>query len=285
MTCVGLQDKGIVRMAGPDAETMLQDVISCEVVGLPKGYTRVGALLAPQGKILFEFLLSRDGEDGFLLELPQDLIAAFMQRMTMYRLRAKVDIENIDEPAVSACWDCAKLDGYLIDERFPKETAAFRVYGTKTEGGGSLEDYARLRVENGVAEAGRDYDLGDAFPHDVLMDLNGGVSLSKGCYVGQEVVSRMQHRGTARRRIVQVAADQPLPDPGTPIEAEGRNIGRLGTVSGNIGLALLRIDRVAKALDGRIPITAADVMLRPELPAWTGLMFPLSEGAAEDTRP
>ena len=279
MTGVELTDRGIVSMTGPDCETLLQDVISCDVTGLPAGHARVGALLTPQGKILFEFLLSRQGADRFFIELPRDQWAAFIQRMTLYRLRAKVDIEPVEDLTVSACWDCRREDGYLADERFRDGADVFRVYGAAPAQDAPAEDYARLRIRYGVPEAGSDYDLSDAFPHDVLMDLNGGVSLSKGCYVGQEVVSRMQHRGTARRRVVQVEADDTLPGDRDAIESGGRGIGQLGTAVGRQGLALVRIDRVAKAMAGDSAITTQGRPLRLRLPAWTGLQFPAVEDA------
>src|SRR6185312_14806155 len=102
-------------------------------------------------------------------------------------------------------------------------------------------DWNAYRIATGVAESGADYALGDAFPHDVLLDQVGGIGFQKGCYVGQEVVSRMQHRGTARRRVLIVRGKAPLPAPGAEITAGSRAIGALGSVSGNNGLAIVRI--------------------------------------------
>ena len=116
--------------------------------------------------------------------------------------------------------------------------------------------------------------LGDAFPHDVLLDQTGGVGFRKGCYVGQEVVSRMQHRGTARRRVLIASADAPLPAPGTPVESGGRTLGALGTVSGAKALAIVRIDRVKEAMDAGQPIAADGVALTLSIPAWAGFTFP-----------
>ena len=120
-------------------------------------------------------------------------------------------------------------------------------------------DWHALRIAHGVAESGSDYAAGDAFPHDVLLDENGGVGFRKGCYIGQEVVSRMQHRGTARRRVLIASAAHALPASGAEILADGRAIGTLGTVVGGAGLAIARIDRVKEALDAGQPITAGGV--------------------------
>lgn len=277
MNCVSLPHRSLVRIAGEDAQTLLQDVISCDVEGLPAGLARVGALLTPQGKILFEFLVSRTGESGFLFDLDDDQVDPFMQRMTMYRLRAKADIERVEPSSVAACWDCPKTEGLIVDERFSDGPAVYRRYGEEMADTSNADDYARLRIDRGVAEAGRDYALSEAFPHDVLMDLNGGVALKKGCYVGQEVVSRMQHRGTARRRIVQVTGESTLPQPGTSVTASDRTIGQLGTTIDGKGLALVRIDRVAKAMDDKTSILAGEAPITLTLPSWTGLHFPTAD--------
>ncbi len=119
-----------------------------------------------------------------------------------------------------------------------------------------------------------DYLLGDAFPHDVNLDQTGGVSFRKGCFVGQEVVSRMQHRGTARRRILIVSCASELPATGTSITADGREIGTLGSVAGNAGLALVRIDRVKEATHKGIPILAGEVAVHLAIPPEHRFTFP-----------
>lgn len=274
MSCVSLPHRSLVRIAGEDAQTLLQDVISCDVEGLPSGLARLGALLAPQGKILFEFLISRTGKNGFLFDMDDDQVEPFMQRMTMYRLRAKAVIERVGSTDVAACWDRPQSDDLIVDERFFDGPAVYRRYGGDAVGTSDADDYARLRIDRGVAEAGSDYALSEAFPHDVLMDLNEGVAMKKGCFVGQEVVSRMQHRGTARRRIVQVTGESALPRPGTSVTANDRTIGHLGTTIDSKGLALVRIDRAAKAMDDETPIFAGSAPISLTLPSWTGLRFP-----------
>ena len=139
-----------------------------------------------------------------------------------------------------------------------------------------------FRIGHGVAESGTDYALGDAFPHDVLLDELGGVGFRKGCYVGQEVVSRMQHRGTARRRVLLVSGDSDLPAPGADITAGGRVLGALGSASGNNGLAILRIDRVKDAIDAGLEIFAADVSVQLTIPSWAKFTFPQETAGKED---
>ncbi|MDP2731675.1 MAG: folate-binding protein, partial [Hoeflea sp.] len=135
-----------------------------------------------------------------------------------------------------------------------------------------------VRIAYGVAESGSDFALSDIFPHDILMDKNSGIDFRKGCYVGQEVVSRMQHRGTARRRVAIVASETELPHPGpdgaaTAILAGEKPVGSLGTVVGKTGLAMVRTDRVAEALAQNTPLTAGGSPVSLALPGWTGLSF------------
>lgn len=114
----------------------------------------------------------------------------------------------------------------------------------------------------------------------MLLDKNGGLSFKKGCYVGQEVVSRMQHRSTPRRRVVIVSADAALPPTGTTITANDKAIGALGTVQGKSALAIVRIDKAGEAMANGIPLLAGDVPVTMVLPEWTGLTFPTSTDEA-----
>jgi folate-binding protein YgfZ len=136
---------------------------------------------------------------------------------------------------------------------------------------GTLAEYHARRIELGVPEGGLDFAYGDTFPHEALMDLLGGVDFRKGCYVGQEVVSRMEHRGTARTRIVPVVLEGPAPALGTEVAAGGKTLGRMGSSAGRHGLALLRLDRVDDALATGAPLAAggATLTLAPRPEWWT----------------
>lgn len=277
MPSVTLSGRAFLRLSGKDAETFLQALITTDLPSLPEGELRPGALLTPQGKILFDFLVRRNGPEAFLIETAQDQRDALAKRLAMYKLRAAVEIAPLDETEATVAWDGAEPDG-ARDARFGG--AGLAVF--RRPGGGGPDDpalYDTLRISAGLPEAGRDYALSDAFPHDVLLDLSAGLSFRKGCYVGQEVVSRMQHRGTARRRPVIVKGDGPLPASGTELLADGRPIGALGTISGSLALAIVRIDRAGEAIRSGTPITADGAPVSVELPAWTGLAFP--DGASE----
>lgn len=272
MPSVTLSGRAFLRLSGKDAEPFLQSLITTDLPSLTEGEIRPGALLTPQGKIFFDFLIRRDGADAFLLETTEDQRDALLKRLTMYKLRAAVDLAVVEGNEATVSWDDAEDDA-ARDARFAKAGIAV----SRRPGGGGSDDpvlYDALRIAAGLPEAGRDYPLSDAFPHDVLLDLSGGLSFRKGCYVGQEVVSRMQHRGTARRRPVTVTGESALPASGTELMAGGKPVGTLGSVSGKQGLAIVRIDRAADAMRAGTPITADGVTVTVALPSWTGLAFP-----------
>jgi tRNA-modifying protein YgfZ len=111
------------------------------------------------------------------------------------------------------------------------------------------------------------------------MDQLNGVDFAKGCYIGQEVVSRIEHRGTARNRIVPVAAEGAAPGAGVPVMAGDKQIGLTGSAAGNRGLAMLRLDRVAEAKAAGTPLTAGGVTITPRKPDWAKFAWPGEKAA------
>ncbi|NHT74940.1 folate-binding protein YgfZ [Rhizobiaceae bacterium CRRU44] len=272
MSLFAVPDRALVTVSGETAVEFLQALITTDVIQLTADEVRPGALLTPQGKILFDFLVSRT-ETGLRLETGAEQAPALLKRLTLYKLRAPITLALDTEINVAVSFDA--VEGALLDVRFATSGApAYRVYGTKgiADTEGRVDD---ARIAGGIAVSGADYALQDAFPHDILLDRNGGLSFRKGCYVGQEVVSRMQHRGTARRRVVTVEGMSDLPASGTAITAGGKPIGTLGSVAGRSGLAIVRIDKAGDALASQTDILAGDVKVALALPAWTGLAFPV----------
>jgi len=300
MALVHLADRAIIRAEGPDAESLLQNILTPDLAQLAEGEVRPGALLTPQGKILFDFVISRASPDAFLLDCRKDIAADFIRRLTFLRVRAKVNLSLSDEELVSAFWqsDSSTSDPdstsvgiesassesdskKFADRRFPDEVSVFRVYSSSAGDEQNLAEWHRLRITHGVPESGMDYDLSDAFPHDILFDQNGGTGLRKGCYVGQEVVSRMHHRGTARRRLVIVEGASPLSSDEREITADGKPVGQLGTISGNRALAIVRVDRVAEAQASGIPVLAGGTELSFRLPAYAKFSLESAAGGAD----
>lgn len=285
-----LTDRGSVFIGGPEAEAFLQNIITTDMGRVVSSGAGFGALLSPQGKILFDFIVFAT-EGGFLFDLPLSLVADFQKRMTLYRLRAKVEIVNRSETdAVFAFWgsDAAPVVPGVVAADPRLAALGFRAvipvdaplnlvgYEPATE-----TAYHDWRTGLTVPEGGRDFPFGDAFPHDVDMDDLGGLDFRKGCYVGQEIVSRMEHRGTARRRAVSVVGEGALPAIGTPIEADGKPLGTLGGTAGSAGIGLIRLDRAKRALDQGTPVTAGGVPLAITLPAFAKFDWPKDGGDSE----
>ena len=258
-----LPDRGVVRVAGEDAWKLLQGTVTNDMALLDSQAALHAALLTPQGKVLFEFFAAKAADGGFLLETAIDQVGSLVRRLTMYKLRAKADIADATtDYRVLALWGdapvchgpTARTVGPFQDPRL--EALGVRVLAearfasdiaSSTNGSEqTAEAYHAHRIALGVPEGGKDYPLGDTFPHEANLDVLGGVSFTKGCFVGQEVVSRVQHRRSARKRIVIVESDGPL-ETGAEVMAGTATIGAVGSVAGRRALALLRLDRAQEA--------------------------------------
>jgi hypothetical protein len=277
-----LKDRGVLRLAGADSHKFLQGLVTSNVDKVREGAGIHAGLLTPQGKILFDFFVVADGDD-VLLDIARDKAAELAKRLGFYKLRAAVEIAEAPTFAVAAVWGGSPSlpDGTSAypEPRLPE--LGGRVIlppGTSVSDLGcaaaSQEEYHTLRIGLGVPEGGRDYAFGEAFPHEALFDQLGGVDFAKGCFIGQEVVSRMEHRGTARRRIVPVEGEGPLTASGTSVEAGGVPIGTLGSVSGSKGLAMLRLDRAEEALARGAALTVGGVPLALRRPAFARFAIP-----------
>ena len=255
-----LDDRSLISISGEAATDFLQNLITCDVENLTVDSATFGALLTPQGKILFEFLVSKS-DNGFLLDCRDDMRSALLKRLMFYRLRAAVDIEA-DDRKIFVTWGSDS-------SRDPRHAGlGQRSYLKAVETNASKQDWHTLRISCGVPELGVDFLTSSTFPHEAMMDQyeSAGVDFTKGCYVGQEVVSRMQHRGTARSRFVHVTGQTPLPVVGTEILSGEKTIGTMGSSYDKEGLALVRLDRAAAARDIGADITCKGVALELKLP-------------------
>ncbi|GIL03207.1 MAG: folate-binding protein [Alphaproteobacteria bacterium] len=268
-----LDDRALARVGGEDAATFLQGLVTCDVERLGSGGAAFGALLSPQGKIQFDFFVTRLG-DGFLFDVARPMRDDFIRRLNFYKLRAKVATAAEDGLAIHAAWGgpCEAAGGIAIADPRLAEMGT-RVYSARAPQG-EAGDYEVHRISLGMPEGGKDFVYGDCFPHEALMDQFGGVDFAKGCYVGQEVVSRMQHRGTARTRIVMVEAEASLPAFNTDILAGGRPAGTMGSSAGRLGLARLRLDRVSEALAAGALVTAGSLVVTVRLQPWVRFGWP-----------
>lgn len=277
-----LPDRGAVTITGEDARKYLQGVMTNDINFIDQQPALHAAMLSPQGKILFDFFIVPIG-DGFILETARDKAAELAQRLKMYKLRFKVEVEDASPNyTVAAIWGGTfephgegKQPLWFADPRHPdlgyRELATLRsdwALGGEDCDSATQEEYHAHRIGLGVPEGGKDYAFGDTFVHEALFDQLHGVSFKKGCYVGQEIVARMQNRNMARKRIVPIVAETELPPSGAPIMAGEVQIGTLGSTAGNRGLAPVRIDRVAEFEEKGIPLRAGDTEVHIELPPW-----------------
>jgi folate-binding protein YgfZ len=284
-----LPDRGVVKVVGDDARRWLGNLVTSDMARVSPDSPRFSALLTPQGKIIVDFIIaeaaSADG-GGFFLDCPRVLAPELVEGLNRYKLRAKVIVEDISYIlGVLAVWDDAPAGRFGLtypDPRLPGlglrcMLAPHLAEDAATAFGAELVDiaaYEAHRIALGVPRGGLDFIYGDAFPHETDMDQLGGVDFDKGCYIGQEVVSRVEHRATARSRVVPIAYDNFAPDAGAQVNAGDKVVGSLGSTSGGRGLAMLRLDRVADALASGTALESGGVPIRIVKPAWARFPWP-----------
>ncbi len=293
-TCALLDNRGILRLTGPDSRTLLQGLISNDITSLTPGHALYAALLTPQGKYLFDFLLY-DSPGGILLDGELARVPALLQRLSMYRLRANVAMENAsDELCLLA------VTGADAAERLglPPSAAAARTEGDAVlavdprlvELGGRVvlprsgvdgfiaahgltpapfTDYDRLRLSLGVPDGSRDLIVDKSLLLESGFEELNGVSFTKGCFVGQELTARTKHRGLVKKRLLPVEVTGALPPAGTPITLGERDAGEVRSGVDGMALALLRLEQLA--VTGKGPLLAGEATLTPQPPAWLRL--------------
>jgi folate-binding protein YgfZ len=276
-----IPDRTLIHVHGKDALAFLNNLLTVQLEDKPVHY---GALLTPQGKILTDMMVYRHREDGYVLEIAQAVAPDILKRLSMYKLRAQVTLEDIsDQMGVFAVW------GDTLPYTLPKDARlaelgvrgilffdeADALFGKRTEVRDAHDRYEDHRIRLGIPLFLKDFQANDAFPHDVAMDQLNGVSFDKGCFVGQEVVSRMKHRGTARKRPVLIKTDSDL-KAGSELLADGKPVGVVTSVSGSHGLSIARLDRLAKAMQNNAPITVDEKPVQVVLPNWAQYRFPES---------
>ena len=296
MKAAFLPGRGVVKVAGDPARKFLDGIITSDLDRVSPGAARFGALLTPQGKIIVDFIIveatAEDG-GGFFLDCPRALAETLVEKLKFYRLRAKVAIDDMsDTLGVMAVWGGAATTEHGLvyaDPRLPALGSRVILPPGNTETvasdlGARVVDasaYDAHRITLAVPQGGADFSYGDAFPHETDMDQLAGVDFDKGCFIGQEVVSRMEHRGTARTRIVPVSYDGPAPMGGDIVSAGEKTIGTMGSAANGQGLAMLRLDRIADAAAQAQPITAGGITLHPHKPDWARFAWPSEAKAAE----
>src|SRR5215468_3148312 len=296
MKAAFLPDRGVVKVAGLDSRKFLNGLVTADLAKTAPGRPRFAALLTPQGKIIADFIIAeaepQDG-GGFFLDIPRALARTLTDRLNFYKLRANVMVEDLSETlGVMATWEGQGNTEYGLcygDPRLPElgtrcmlpphaaEKAASDIGGDLVDPSG----YEAHRIALGIPRGGIDFIYGGTFPHESDMDQLHGVDFDKGCFVGQEVVSRIEHRAIARSRIVPVGFDGPPPESGIPVMAGDRNVGMMGSGVTGRGLATLRLDRVEEALASGTSLVAGGIRLEPLKASWARFAMPGKTKAAE----
>jgi len=238
-----LDDRAIVAVSGPEARSFLQGLITNDIEALGPGTAIYAALLTPQGKILFDFIIA-EGDGALLIDCARAGRDALIKRLTLYRLRAKVTIEPRDTLAV--------YSGVVWPRGIHFPDPRLAALGTRTIGAiaempeavASAAAYHDMRLALGVPEAD-DFGSDRMFALDAGLDELHAVSFEKGCYVGQELTARMKHRGTARKRLLAVEGDLA---PGADLRSGDVSIGEVVSMHGRRGFALVRLDKLTGAV-------------------------------------
>ena len=288
-----LEDRGVLSIEGEDARTFLQGLISNDIDKVTPELAVYAALLTPQGKYLFDFMIAQQGE-RLLFETEVSRLPALIQRLTMYKLRAKADIADVSADfAVAALpgsqvltvFDLADAPGMAIslddgivfvDPRLsalgarallPRDSAA-KTLEAKGLKPGNPEDYQALRYQLGVPEGSIDLAVDKSTLLESGFEELNGVDFDKGCFVGQELTARMKYRALVKKRLMPIHFDGASPAPGSRIKADEREIGEIRSAGEGWGLALMRLDRLTEVTEQGKTLMADDIAITPSKPDW-----------------
>ncbi len=270
-----LTDRGVIKVAG-EAEAFLHKVVTNSMLDFAPGEARYGALLSPQGKLLFDFFivpLPEGASAGYYFDCAQEQTADLVKRINFHKMRAKITLEDVSSTlGVAAFWgqDVPAVTDGTVYKDGRADGMGFRVIAPHASlakiATPNVDAYEVHRIAEGVPKGGVDFPYGDSFVHDANLDALHGVDFKKGCYVGQEVVSRVHFRKSARKRIVKVRFNGPVPATGSAILFGDIAIGEVGSTSGSEGLASLRIDRLDDAKAAGLPLKAGEATLDVTVP-------------------
>jgi folate-binding protein YgfZ len=272
-------DRGLIRVSGPDAVSFLDNLLTQDVERLNETRLLYAALLSPQGKVICDMILW--GGDDVVIEVDATRMTDLLRRLTIYKLRARVVIEDIGAAAGVAVAD-APFEGAMADPRLAglgwRKLVSRNEAATMTDGTEAC-DHKRLAL--GVPDLARDAAPEEVFALEALLEELNAVDFKKGCFVGQENVSRMKRRATTRRKFCPIAFDGPAPPFGAPVLAGDIEVGTVRTGEAGRALALLRLDRAIEALDAGKMLTVEARKVRLDPPSWLILPARAGDGAGE----
>lgn len=256
-----LTDRTVIRLTGEDRFPFLQGIVTEDIEKLKTAPAIFTALLTPQGKILFDFFVVRNGE-SLHIDCFKDAAEALMKRLSLYKLRAKVSLEPATGLNVIA--SPVEIEGGFPDPRHGG-------IGWRAMASGDFpadNDYDAQRIALGLPEFGKDFGGDEMFLTDVNYDALNGVSYKKGCFIGQEVSSRMKRKGDIRRRTLIARFEGPAAEKGAPVTSGGSTLGETLGGAGDRALALIRLDRWEKSKAEGAPIECGGREVQLQFPAY-----------------
>ena len=285
---VPLDDRGILAVSGPDRRPFLQGLVSNDVDKVSPSAARYAALLTAQGKYLHDFMIAEAGE-SLWLDAEAARLGDLQRRLSIYRLRAKVALEERPDLCVAAIFG----PDAFITLGLPDEPGAAQPFGSgvvfvdprlaalgarailpRNEARALFADagiaeagfdsYDRLRLSLGIPDGSRDLMLEKSILLEAGFDELNGIDWQKGCYIGQELTARTKYRGLVKKRLMPVRIEGPAPIPGTAVIADGREVGEMRSSRDGLGLALLRIEQLREGER----LTAGEATLVPLRSAW-----------------
>lgn len=304
---VALDDRGFIAVAGPDARTFLQGVVTNDVAKARPGQAIYAAMLTPQGRFLHDFFVV-DLDGVLFLDVAKSRLEALRAALLKYRLRAKVEIDEVsglfralallgDGPhdsqalhgsegrggpfAAGFCYVDPRYAG--IGARAMLPTAGLAALGNAEFSAGDRMAYETLRLLYGIPEGTVDLIPEKSLPLEANFDLLNGIDWAKGCYVGQELTARMHYRALLKKRLLPVEIEGDVPEIGTPVTYDGQEAGEMRSGLGDHGIALLRLETVREAVAAGKPLMAGDTRITPRHPPWLPNSDSAADAAAADT--
>lgn len=261
-----LSDRAVVRLSGDERRSFLQGIITQDMDRLTPETAIFSALLTPQGKILADFFVAETG-NALLIDCEKSNAPAFMKRLSLYKLRAKVSID-LDESLCVIAGEEKPSTEHAASYRDPRhDQLGWRVIGSARDHAAN-EQYESKRIALGIPEFGRDFGPDEMFLLDVNYDALNAVSYKKGCFIGQEVSSRMKRKGEVRRRTLIAEFKEAAPEKSAEITAGATKLGELMSSAGNLALASIRMDRWRKAEAENMPVECGGMALHLRVPEY-----------------
>lgn len=243
--------RDVVHLTGPEVGPFLHGILTANVLTLGPSTMAHAALLTPQGKIIETMFLTRT-DDGMLIDVAAGRGEILLKRLTLYRLRAAIDIAltsdiivGIGPAPTSAIASAPDPRDAALGLRWLSPSADVPSSAHMDDGVVGNAMLSNAEITHGVPVMGRDFAEAEVFPLDVNLDALHGIDHRKGCFIGQEVASRMFRKGDIRKRSFMVKGDRL--HPGASLRAGDDELGVVTSVAARVGIARIRIDRLSTA--------------------------------------